>query len=138
MTRMGSNEVWAKCQQCGTELKQGDKVCPKCGSTNKHVERTGHAVVGLKASGKVEHEAHWSSKSWTILGIIMAILAFLLALLLPSPSFVIRIAIAITILIVVLVLRFNNRIKYSFLMFLRQLDHKFTARKTYGGKKKPR
>jgi len=135
---MNSDEVWAKCQQCGTELKQGDKVCPKCGSTKKHFERTAHTAVGLKASAKAEHEAHWSSKSWTILGTIMAILALLLAVLLPSLSFVIRIAIAITILTIVLVLRFNNKMKYSFLMFLRQLDHKFIARKTYGDKKKPR
>jgi len=136
VTRMGSDEAWAKCQQCGTELKQGDKVCPKCGSTKKHFERTCHAVLTLKTTAQHEHEAHWSSKSWTILGTMMAILALLLALLSPWPSFVIRIAIAITILVVALLVGFNNRMRYSLLMLLRQLDHKFTARKKYGDKKK--
>ena len=32
---MSSNEIWARCADCGTELKQGDKQCPKCGSTRK-------------------------------------------------------------------------------------------------------
>ncbi|MCR4394651.1 MAG: zinc ribbon domain-containing protein [Dehalococcoidales bacterium] len=35
---MSSNEVWAKCQNCGTELKQDDKQCPNCGSTSKVYE----------------------------------------------------------------------------------------------------
>lgn len=30
-----NNEVWARCRDCGTELKQNDKQCPKCGSTRK-------------------------------------------------------------------------------------------------------
>ncbi|MBA7481409.1 hypothetical protein ES707_16879 [subsurface metagenome] len=29
---MNSNEVSARCGECGTELKQNDKWCPKCGS----------------------------------------------------------------------------------------------------------
>ena len=32
---MGSDEVWVKCGQCGTELKNSDKKCPKCGSVEK-------------------------------------------------------------------------------------------------------
>lgn len=32
---MSSNEVWATCRDCATELKQTDKQCPKCGSTEK-------------------------------------------------------------------------------------------------------
>ena len=32
---MSTNEVWATCRDCGTELKQDDKQCPKCGSTRK-------------------------------------------------------------------------------------------------------
>lgn len=46
MTKMGSDEVWAKCQQCGTELKQGDKVCPKCGSTKKASDREASVAIG--------------------------------------------------------------------------------------------
>lgn len=136
MTGMGSNEIWAKCQQCGTELKQGDKVCPKCGSA-KHVERTGLAVVGLKVSAKAKHVAHFGSKELAILGIIVAIVSPLVTLALPSPPYVIRIAIIIAILIIVLVLIFNNKMRYSLIMLLRQLDQKLAARKTYGNKKKP-
>lgn len=29
---MNNNEVWATCGDCGAELKQNDKWCPKCGS----------------------------------------------------------------------------------------------------------
>jgi len=43
---MDSKEVWAKCQQCGTELKQGDKVCPKCGSTKKTSDREAFVAIG--------------------------------------------------------------------------------------------
>lgn len=32
---MSSSEVWATCRNCGTELKQDDKQCPKCKSTEK-------------------------------------------------------------------------------------------------------
>jgi len=45
---MGSGKVWAKCQQCGTELKQGDKVCPKCGSTKKAYVREASVAIGSR------------------------------------------------------------------------------------------
>lgn len=45
---MSSNEVWAKCGDCGQELKQGDKQCPKCGSTRKAYERKASVAVGIK------------------------------------------------------------------------------------------
>lgn len=48
MTKMGSDEVWAKCQQCGTELKEGDKVCPKCGSTKKAFDREASVAIGVR------------------------------------------------------------------------------------------
>jgi hypothetical protein len=32
---MSNDEVWARCGDCGEELKQGEKQCPKCGSTKK-------------------------------------------------------------------------------------------------------
>ena len=131
MTKMGSGEVWAKCQQCGTELKEGDKVCPKCGSTKKAFTETCEVKIGVKVGASVEHEAHWSSKSWTILGVILAVVTLLLTVLLPSPSFWTRIAIGMTVLVVVLVLTFNNKTRYSFLMFIRWLDRKFTAKKIH-------
>lgn len=122
-------EIWAKCQQCGTELKQGDKVCPKCGSTKKDVERTGHAVVGLKASAKKEHVAPWSSKSYAILFGILAIILFLLYLayeLLPLSSGP-KVTVVIIVLVVLGVISYWQR--YAVLMFIRWLDRKFTARK---------
>lgn len=45
---MSSNEVWARCRDCGTELKQGDKQCPNCGSTKKVYERKASVVIRPK------------------------------------------------------------------------------------------
>jgi len=127
---MGSDEVWAKCQQCGTELQQGDETCPKCGFSKKHVERTGHAVVGLKASAGKEHVAPWSSKSYAILFGMLAVILFLLYLaydLLPLSSGL-KVAVVIVSLVVSGVISYWQR--YAVLMFIRWLDHKLTARKT--------
>lgn len=112
-------------------------MCPKCGSTKKHFERTAHTAIALKVSGNAEHVAHFGSKELAILGIIVAIVGPLVTLALPSPPYVIRIAIIISILIIVSVLIFNNKMRYSLIMLLRQLDQKLAARKTYGDKKKP-
>lgn len=46
---MSSNEVWARCGDCGTVLKQSNKQCPKCGSTKKAYERKAHVGIGVKA-----------------------------------------------------------------------------------------
>jgi len=90
--------------------------------------------IGIKATTEVEHKVPWSSKSWTILGIIIALLAVLLALILPSLTSAIRIGIVATIVIIGLVIRFNNKVRYFLLMFIRRLDSKLTARKKYRGK----
>ena len=130
MPRMGSDEVCEKCPQCGTELKQGDKVCPKCGPTKKHVVRTGHAVLGLKAIGGEEHAAVWSSKSYAILFGIISVVLFLLYLayeLLPLSSGL-KVTVVIVSLVVLGVISYWKR--YAILMFIRWLDHKLTARKT--------
>ena len=42
-----SNEVWATCMDCGSELKQGDKQCPMCGSTKKSYERKSSVSIGV-------------------------------------------------------------------------------------------
>lgn len=47
-----SSEVWARCGECGTELKQGDTQCPKCGSTKKAYEREASVTVGVKVGTK--------------------------------------------------------------------------------------
>lgn len=46
---MSSNEVWATCIDCGAELKQSDKQCPKCGSTKKLYKREASVGIGIKA-----------------------------------------------------------------------------------------
>lgn len=53
---MDSNEVWATCGECGTELKPSDKQCPKCGSTRKAYERKASVTIGVVASGKSVHK----------------------------------------------------------------------------------
>jgi predicted amidophosphoribosyltransferase len=45
---MENNEVWARCGQCGEELKQSDNHCPKCGSTKKAYKRECVASIGVK------------------------------------------------------------------------------------------
>lgn len=52
---MSDNEVWAKCGDCGVELKQSDKQCPKCGSAKKAHERKAHVSIGVVVSGKSVH-----------------------------------------------------------------------------------
>lgn len=48
MIRMNGGGVWARCQSCGTELKKGDKVCPKCGSTKKASDREASVAIGVR------------------------------------------------------------------------------------------
>ena len=49
---MNNNEVWARCGDCGQELKQDDKQCPKCGSNNRDLysgdKGMGHEHIKLK------------------------------------------------------------------------------------------
>jgi len=51
---MNSNEVWARCADCGTELKQDDKQCPnpECNSTKKSFDRRASVAVGEVTSCK--------------------------------------------------------------------------------------
>lgn len=132
---MNSDDVWARCQQCDTELKQGDKVCPKCGSTKKRIVKIEHAVVAIKENGKRVHNTSFDAKSLGILAAIIAIVAILLTLLVPSLPYRIRIALAAIALVIVLVVIFNNKTRYSLIMFLRWLNEKLAARKTYGDEK---
>ena len=131
MPRMGSDEVCEKCPQCGTELKQGDKMCPECGFTTKmHLDRKAVALLGLKAIGGKEHAAVWSSKSYAILFGIISVVLFLLYLayeLLPLSSGL-KVTVVIVSLVVLGVISYWKR--YAILMFIRWLDHKLTAKKT--------
>lgn len=49
---MDNNEILAKCGDCGEELKQSDKRCPKCGSKNRDLysvdKGMGHEHIKLK------------------------------------------------------------------------------------------
>ena len=40
---MGNDEVRIsrKCEQCGAELKESDKKCPKCGSNSMYAVQAG-------------------------------------------------------------------------------------------------
>lgn len=140
MTRMGSEEDWRECKQCGTKLKKSDKVCPKCGSTNvKNAHsRKAFVAIGLDIpEAKAEHEAHWSSKSYTILAGILAIILSLLSVavceLLPLAPWL-KIAILFIVLLTLALIIYWQR--YHVLMFTRWLDRKFTASKRYGDKKR--
>jgi hypothetical protein len=53
---MSSNDVWARCRDCGTELKQDDKLCPKCNSTRKSYDREAIVRIGVSVSTKVKHK----------------------------------------------------------------------------------
>ncbi len=52
-----------RCAECGTRLKETDKVCPNCGSTKKtygpiHFVRTVEVKLGLKVSASAVHKPH--------------------------------------------------------------------------------
>jgi RNA polymerase subunit RPABC4/transcription elongation factor Spt4 len=53
---MSGDQTWAKCGQCGAELKQSDKQCPECGSTRKSYERKALVIVGVKVKTKVKQK----------------------------------------------------------------------------------
>lgn len=53
---MSSNDVWARCRDCGTELKQDDKQCPKCNSPRKSYDREAIVGIGVSVSTKVKHK----------------------------------------------------------------------------------
>ena len=135
MTRMSSGEVWAKCGQCGAELKESDKVYPRCGSTKKVFAKTLKNTVTIKGSLDIEHKAPWSSKSYAILFGILAIILSLLSVavceLLPLSPWL-KIAILFIVLLTLAFIIYWKR--YPVLMFIRWLDRKFTAEKTYRGK----
>lgn len=45
---MDGDEVWARCAECQTELKQTDTKCPKCGCTKKDYARGGLVTLGIE------------------------------------------------------------------------------------------
>ena len=40
--------MWARCGQCGAELKESDKECPKCDSTRKAFGRKASTSIAVK------------------------------------------------------------------------------------------
>lgn len=134
---MNGDEVWAKCQRCGAELKESDKLCPKCGSSKKKFARTLSGTVRPTGSLTREHVACWSGKSIGILALILAVLLFTVEgaceLLQLSP--VLKVVVRSLVVLALLFIIFWQR--YRVFMFTRWLDRKFIARKTYGDKKKP-
>ncbi|OGN97216.1 MAG: hypothetical protein A2Z77_06520 [Chloroflexi bacterium RBG_13_51_36] len=129
---MGKYEVRIsrKCEQCGVELKESDKKCPNCGSNSMYAVQAG-GTLPTQGSLNREHVAPWTSKDWAILSVILAIILFLLYLayeLLPLSS---ELKIAISIVIVLALAFAIYWQSYHVRMFIRWLDRKFTARKTY-------
>lgn len=47
---MGTDEVWARCGECGAELLPSDKECPQCHSTKKAYERKTSVALGVKVA----------------------------------------------------------------------------------------
>ena len=95
----------------------------------KHYKIKTDTKVVVKPSVNAEHTAFFSAKSWGILAAIIAVVGILATLLVPSLSYTIRIALVAAVVIIALVLIFNNKARYSLIMFLRRLDQKLAARK---------
>ena len=65
-----------RCAECGTRLKDSDKGCPNCGSTERtsgpiHFVRRVQVALGVRAFSTAVHEIHMTPESWTILGLIL-------------------------------------------------------------------
>ena len=63
---MSSNEVWARCGNCDTELKETDKQCPECGSTKKVYKKEVSVALGLSVSigGKHKRKGSGTLREW--------------------------------------------------------------------------
>ena len=135
---MVDNEVWARCGDCETELTESDKECPECGSTMKAFRKTAKTTIGLRVSCSAEHEAPWSTKSYSILAILLALLLGFGGLisygiweLLPLSAGL-KVAVWFVVFLALVVIGWRER--YRILMFTRWLDKKSTAKKTYRSK----
>jgi alanyl-tRNA synthetase len=65
--REKAREGQVRCAECGTRLKESDKVCPNCGSTEKtrgtiHFERTAELKLGLKVAADVNFVGYHNLK----------------------------------------------------------------------------
>jgi hypothetical protein len=95
----------------------------------KHYEVKTTTGLTVKTNLNAKHKAFFPS---TVLAILIGILV---ALLVPSLSDVIRITLAAILLTAALVVVLNNKARYAAIMFLRQVDQRLAATKTYGDKK---
>ena len=132
-----------KCGKCGYAFHVDDlhqesgkrKPCPKCGSTKRIYDETGHEQkIKVVVGGSATYEAHMDSKLWTIFGVI-------LGLVIPPIFYVVFSVITIVIwykvliwlglILIPLLLAYRYRIIWhKLIMFLR-----FFADKTYGKEK---
>ena len=112
-------------------MKESDKPCPKGGSTEK-VSKTVGGSMEMKGTLDAKVTLRWSSKSYTILfGILAVILSPFLYLaydLLPLSSGLKIAVISVVSLVLILVIYWKRD---SVLRFTRWVDRKFTATKTY-------
>ena len=128
---MGSDEVWAKCAECGTELTADDQSCPKCGSTRKLHDLSVSDGIVFGSHLKGEHRAPWNPQTYTILFSLLAFLsaAFYGTLAVCPGHWVVKLPLAVGWFLVVPSLVFWQ--KYTVLMFVRWLDKKLIAKKTF-------
>ena len=125
-----------RCAECGTRLKETDKVCPNCGSTKKtrgpiHFVRTGKTSIGLKATASAVHEAHMSPQSWAVFGLILGFVIpsiFYAVFSILTISFWYKLLIWLGVILIPFFLAYKYRIIwYKIIVLLR-----FIADKTYG------
>lgn len=128
-----TNERGCWCRHCGKELDPGHTgPCPYCGKTGKDCKESALARVGLKASASATHKPQPSSKSITILGILVAIFLAVfcpLILMLPPFSLGINAGILVGFLLVVFLVSWWRR--YHIWLFVRWLEGKLGGEKTY-------
>ena len=104
----------------------------------KYKVKVGEGKVGIKGTLSAEHEAHWDTKSYSILAVLLALLFGFVSLvsfgiyeLIPLPTGL-KVALAIIVFCALIIVGCWQR--YRVLMFTHWLDRKLTAKKTYHDK----
>jgi len=133
---MGNDEVRIsrKCEQCGAELKDSDKKCPKCGSDSMYAVQAG-GTLPMQGSLNRVHVASWDGKSISILALIAAAIfppaGYGIFELLPLSPWL---KIAIWVLVVAGLGFIGFWQRYRVLMLTRWLGREFKARKRWHDK----
>lgn len=135
-TSKANNETaWARCQQCDAELRQEDKACPECGSTKKRIVRVASTVVGVRTSSSVTHRPLFDLVSFGILVAVVAGMIAAIAVFVPPCAWIVGAALGAAVVIALAVFMVNHRMRYAYLMFVRQLPKRLAGKKTFGDRK---